>query len=443
MSISENDFGGGTEGSPDQGGTDRKWRRGGRRRRRRRGGGGGGGNGGGGNGGGGGDGGGNFPVEGPTEQAVGVLEYTKEGNGWLRQRINSYMPDTIPNGDVFVPSALIRQHRLQEGSEIVGQAGLPSRGPQRHTLAEVETVDGVDPEERRELPQFRHMTVVDPEPQFVLAPGSDENVSLRIVDLLCPIGYGTRGLVVAPPRSGKTVLMQQICHAVSEHYPDAHMMVLLIDERPEEATGWKRSVSGDNREVLVSTLDEGPKNHVAVSEMCLKRAQRLVETGKDVVILLDSITRLTRAYNSALGGRGGSTMSGGIGAKVLEIPKKFFGSARNCEEGGSLTILGTTLVDTGSRMDQVIFEEFKGTGNQELVLNRQLAERRIFPAIDIEMSGTRKEELLLGEEVTKRLYTLRRVLGRMNALDAMPLLIDRLMKTDTNQEFLDSFRLEE
>ena len=441
MSISEDDFGGGTEGSPDQGGPDRKWRRGGRRRRRRRGGGGGGGQGGGGQGGG--DGGGNFPVEGPTEEAVGVLEYTKEGNGWLRQKINSYMPDTIPNGDVFVPSALIRQHRLQEGSEILGQAGLPSRGPQRHTLAEVESVDGVDPEERREMAQFRHLTVVDPEPQFVLAPGSDENVSLRIVDLLCPIGFGTRGLVVAPPRSGKTVLMQQICHAISEHYPDAHMMVLLIDERPEEATGWKRSVSGDNREVLVSTLDEGPKHHVAVSEMCLKRAQRLVETGKDVVILLDSITRLTRAYNSALGGRGGATMSGGVGAKVLEIPKKFFGSARKCEEGGSLTILGTTLVDTGSRMDQVIFEEFKGTGNQELVLNRQLAERRIFPAIDIEMSGTRKEELLLGEEVTKRLYTLRRVLGRMNALDAMPLLIDRLMKTDTNQEFLDSFRLEE
>ncbi len=447
MSISDNDFGGGTEGSPDHGGPDRKWRRGGRRRRRRRGGGGGGGGGGGEGGGGGGGGGGgqggSFPVEGPTEQATGVLEYTKEGNGWLRQRINSYMPDSIPNGDVFVPSALIRQHRLQEGSEVVGQAGLPSRGPQRHTLAEVETVDGVDPEERRELQQFRHMTVIDPEPQFVLAPGSDENVSLRIVDLLCPVGFGTRGLVVAPPRSGKTVLMQQICHAISEHNPDVHMMVLLIDERPEEATGWKRSVSGENREVLVSTLDEGPKHHVAVSEMCLKRAQRLVETGKDVVILLDSITRLTRAYNSALGGRGGATMSGGVGAKVLEIPKKFFGSARKCEEGGSLTILGTTLVDTGSRMDQVIFEEFKGTGNQELVLNRQLAERRIFPAIDIELSGTRKEELLLGDEVTKRLYTLRRVLGRMNALDAMPLLIDRLMKTDTNQEFLDSFRLEE
>jgi transcription termination factor Rho len=220
-------------------------------------------------------------------------------------------------------------------------------------------------------------------------------------------------------------------------------MVLLIDERPEEATGWKRSVEGDHSEVLVSTLDEGPKHHIEVSEMCLKRAMRLVETGKDVVILLDSITRLTRAYNSFLGGRGGATMSGGIGAKVLEVPKKFFGSARNCEEGGSLTILGTTLVDTGSRMDQVIFEEFKGTGNMELVLNRQLAERRVFPAIDIELSGTRKEELLLGKDITQRLYTLRRVLARMNALDAMPLLIDRLEKTKSNKAFLDSFRLDD
>ncbi|MCA8948295.1 MAG: transcription termination factor Rho, partial [Planctomycetes bacterium] len=326
--------------------------------------------------------------------------------------------------------------------EIVGQAGLPNRGPQRYTLADVASVDGMDPEERREATTFRSLTVIDPEPQFVLAPG-DDDVSLRIVDLLCPIGYGQRGLVVAPPRSGKTVLMQKICNAISTRYPDIHMIVLLIDERPEEATGWRRSVEGENREVLVSTLDEGPKHHVAVSEMCLKRAQRLVETGRDVVILLDSITRLTRAYNSFMGGRGGGTMSGGLGSKVLEIPKKFFGSARKCEEGGSLTILATTLVDTGSRMDQVIFEEFKGTGNMELVLNRQLAERRIFPAIDIELSGTRKEELLLGPENTKRLYTLRRVLARMNALDAMPLLIDRLMKTDSNQEFLDSFRLED
>ncbi|HEX5050210.1 MAG TPA: transcription termination factor Rho [Planctomycetota bacterium] len=466
MSISENEFTAGMDPAPDHGGPERKRWRGGRRRRRRRGGGGGGGGGFGGNGGGnggggfGGNGGGGFGgaeggdargdsradaravVEGPTEEASGLLEYTKEGNGWLRKKQNSYMPDSIPNGDVFVPSALIRTHRLQEGSEIKGQAGMPSRGPQRLTLSTVEEVDAMPPDERRDLKAFRELTVIDPEPMFVLAPG-DDDISLRIVDLLCPLGRGQRGLVVAPPRSGKTVLMQKICHAIAEAYPEVHMMVLLIDERPEEATGWKRSVEGPNREVLVSTLDEGPKHHIAVSDVCLKRAQRLVETGRDVVILLDSITRLTRAYNSFLGGRGGGTMSGGLGAKVLEVPKKFFGSARNCEEGGSLTILATTLVDTGSRMDQVIFEEFKGTGNMELVLNRQLAERRIFPAIDIELSGTRKEELLLGADVTKRLYTLRRVLARMNALDAMPLLIDRLMKTDSNKEFLDSFRLEE
>ncbi|MCA8977413.1 MAG: transcription termination factor Rho [Planctomycetes bacterium] len=435
------------DSGPDGGGPDRKRWRGGRRRRRRRGGGGGGGGqgegGGGGGGGGGGNGGGPIGVvEGPTEEVTGVVEYTKEGNGWLRKKENSFMPDSIPNGDTFVPATLIRSLRLQEGSEIKGQAGLPNRGPQRFTLTEVETVDDVSAEERRDMRTFRDMTVIDPQPQFVLAPG-DDDVSLRVVDLLCPVGYGQRGLVVAPPRSGKTVLMQKICNAISTRYPDIHMMVLLIDERPEEATGWRRSVAGPNREVLVSTLDEGPKHHIAVSEMCLKRAQRLVETGRDVVILLDSITRLTRAYNSFLGGRGGGTMSGGLGSKVLEVPKKFFGAARKCEEGGSLTILATTLVETGSRMDQVIFEEFKGTGNMELVLNRQLAERRIFPAIDIELSGTRKEELLLGADTTKRLYTLRRVLARMNALDAMPLLIDRLMKTDSNQAFLDSFRLEE
>ncbi|MGE3174512.1 MAG: transcription termination factor Rho [Planctomycetota bacterium] len=381
-------------------------------------------------------------ADGPTEEVSGVLEYTKEGNGWLRQRRNHYQPDSIPNGDTFVPMSLIRAHRLQEGSEICGQAGIPNRGQQRMTLLAVESVDDLDPEDSRERVAFKDLTVIDPEPMLVLAP-EDDDVSLRIIDLLCPIGKGQRGLIVAPPRSGKTVLMQKVCHAIAKRYPEICMMVLLIDERPEEATGWKRSVEGENREVLVSTLDEGPKHHIEVAEMCLKRAMRLVETGKDVVILLDSITRLTRAYNSHLGGRGGATMSGGIGSKVLEMPKKFFGAARNCEEGGSLTILATTLVDTGSRMDQVIFEEFKGTGNMELVLNRQLAERRVFPAIDIEMSGTRKEELLLGKDTTQRLYTLRRVLARMNALDAMPLLIDRLMKTDSNQAFLDSFRLDD
>ena len=380
--------------------------------------------------------------EGPTEAAEGVVEYTKEGNGWLRQRRNSYLADSIPGGDVFVPISLIRSFRLQEGSTVLGRAGIPTRGQQRTTLMSVEAVDDMTPEESRERKLFKDLTVIDPQPMFVLAPG-DEDISLRIVDLLCPVGRGQRGLIVAPPRSGKTVLMQKICHAIAERYPEVYVMVLLIDERPEEATGWRRSVEGEHSEVLVSTLDEGPKHHIEVGEVCLRRAMRLVETGKDVVILLDSITRLTRAYNSFLGGRGGATMSGGIGAKVLEMPKKFFGSARNCEEGGSLTILATTLVDTGSRMDQVIFEEFKGTGNMELVLNRQLAERRIFPAIDIELSGTRKEELLLGKEITARLYTLRRVLARMNSLDAMPLLIDRLEKTRSNKEFLDSFRLDD
>jgi transcription termination factor Rho len=381
-------------------------------------------------------------VDGPTEPVCGVIELNKDGSGWLRRQDNDYLPDDNPNSDVYVPSVVVRQNRILEGSEIQGQAGLPKPGSNRAVLASVDTIDGMAPDASRERVAFKNLTVIDPQPQFVLEPG-DGDISLRIIDLLCPIGKGQRGLVVAPPRSGKTVLLQKMCHAISERYPEVYMMVLLIDERPEEATAWKRAVSGERREVLVSTLDEGPKHHIRVSEMALLRAQRLVESGKDVVILLDSITRLTRAYNAHLGGRGGATMSGGIGAKVLEVPKKFFGSARKCEEGGSLTILATTLVDTGSRMDQVIFEEFKGTGNMELVLNRQLAERRIFPAIDIGLSGTRKEELLLPPGVVQRLYTLRRVLARMPSLDAMPLLIDRLSKTKSNADFLNSFRVDE
>jgi len=381
-------------------------------------------------------------IEGPTEPVAGVLDLHNDNCGWLRQVKNNYLPAAEPDRDVNVPSGIIRLHRLVEGSEITGQAGVPNRGAQRLTLATVETVDGMEPEEAKERKTFKDLTVIDPTPQFVLEP-NEGDVSLRIVDLLCPVGKGQRGLIVAPPRSGKTVLLQKICNAIARRYPDVYLIVVLIDERPEEATGWRRSVEGKHSEVLVSTLDEGPKNHIRVGEIALKRAQRLVEAGKDVVILLDSITRFTRAYNSDLGGRGGATMSGGIGAKVLEHPKKFFGSARKCEEGGSLTILATTLVDTGSRMDQVIFEEFKGTGNMELVLNRQLAERRIFPAIDIELSGTRKEELLISPDKVNRIYTLRRVLARMNSLDAMPLLIDRLMKTKSNDEFLNSFRVDD
>jgi transcription termination factor Rho len=381
-------------------------------------------------------------IEGPTEVAEGVLEMNKDGSGWLRSVENDYLPDDNPNRDVYVPPSLVRQHRLIEGMDITGQAGQPKPGSARTVLATIEMIDGLPPEESAKRTAFKNLTVIDPEPQFVLEPG-DGDISLRVIDLLCPLGKGQRGLIVAPPRSGKTVLLQKICHAIAERYPEVYLIVLLIDERPEEATGWRRAVAGEHHEVLVSTLDEGPKHHIRVSEIALLRAQRLVETGKDVVILLDSITRLTRAYNSHMGGRGGGTMSGGLGSKVIEQPKKFFGSARNCEEGGSLTILATVLVDTGSRADQVIFEEFKGTGNMELVLNRQLAERRIFPAIDVEMSGTRKEELLLGKEITQRMYTLRRVLARMQALDAMPLLIDKLGKTSSNAEFLGSFRVEE
>jgi transcription termination factor Rho len=381
-------------------------------------------------------------IEGPTETVTGVLDLHKDNSGWLRKAKNNYLAAEEPDQDISVPPGIIKQHRLMCGSEITGQAGTPSRGSPRLTLATVETVDGLEPEVAKERTTFKDLTVIDPQPQFVLEPG-DGDVSLRIIDLLCPIGKGQRGLIVAPPRSGKTVLLQKICNAISRRYPEVYLIVVLIDERPEEATGWRRSVEGQHSEVLVSTLDEGPKHHIRVGEIALKRAQRLVETGKDVVILLDSITRLTRAYNSDLGGRGGATMSGGIGAKVLEHPKKFFGSARNCENSGSLTILATTLVDTGSRMDQVIFEEFKGTGNMELVLNRQLAERRIFPAIDIELSGTRKEEMLIGPDIVNRVYTLRRVLARMNNLDAMPLLIDRLLKTKSNKEFLNSFRVDE
>ena len=436
--------GDGDSGGPAAvGGGQKKWRK----RRRRRGGrsrGGGGGGGGGNSGGGGGGGGGEFVPEfdGDLETVDGVLEVHKDMTGWLRQARNMYLADEDGHGDVFVPASLVRRNRLLAGSHIKGEAGWPARGAQRLTLGEITEVDGMSAEDRKACSPFKDMVVIDPEPQLVLEPG-DGDISLRIVDLLCPIGRGQRGLIVAPPRSGKTVLMQKICNAVATRYPDIHMIVLLIDERPEEATGWKRAVEGPNREVLVSTLDEGPKHHVRVSEMAMKRAHRLVETGKDVVMLLDSITRLTRAYNSDMGGRGGHTMSGGIGAKVLEIPKKFFGSARNCEDGGSLAILATALVETGSRMDQVIFEEFKGTGNMELVLNRQLAERRIFPAIDIELSGTRKEENLLGPAISKSVVTLRRVLARMNALDAMPMLIDRMEKTDSNGDFINSFRVDD
>jgi transcription termination factor Rho len=329
---------------------------------------------------------------------------------------------------------------LQEGSEILGQVGEPRKNNQKPLLVAVDKVDGLTPEERVEMPKFKDLVSIDPEPMFILEPG-DGDISLRIMDLLTPIGRGQRGLLVAPPRTGKTVLLQKVSTAIATHYPDVHLMVLLIDERPEEATGWRRSV-GDKGTVLVSTLDELARNHVALSEIALQRALRLVEVGEDVVIVLDSITRLARAYNSEVK-NSGRILSGGVDSKTMEKPKKFFGSARNVEDGGSLTILGTALVETGSRMDQVIFEEFKGTGNMELVFSRALADRRIFPAMDIELSGTRKEEKLLGQGALSRVYTLRRVLNKMRGHEAMPLLIERLQKTDSNAEFLAAFKADD
>ncbi|MAE77473.1 MAG: transcription termination factor Rho [Planctomycetes bacterium] len=373
---------------------------------------------------------------GPTTPGAGILEIQNDGSGFLRFYENSYLAG---EGDYYVPPGLIKLHKLKAGSFVEGQVGDAKKPGQKPLLCEVDTVDGMKPEERAAMPDFGSLTVIDPQPQILLEPG-DGDVDLRVVDLLAPIGFGQRGLIVAPPRSGKTVLMQKIAHAVEANYPDAHLIVLLVDERPEEATGWRRSI--DRGEVLVSTLDEGPQNHVKLSEITLSRAQRLVEVGTDVVVVLDSITRMARAYNSTASGRGG-IMSGGLGAKVLEKPKKFLGSARKIEDGGSLTMLATTLIETGSRADTVIFEEFKGTGNMEIVLSRQLAERRIWPAIDIELSGTRKEELLMPDGVIDRIYTLRRVLAKMHSLDSMPLLLDKLLKTDSNAEFLASFKVKE
>ena len=375
--------------------------------------------------------------EGPTVEGGGILEIGNEGFGFLRQAKNNFLPG---EDDIYVPPGLINQFKLREGSEVVGQVGQPRRPGQKPLLVSLETVDGLSPEERMERPHFKELTSIDPEPMFVLEPGEGD-ISLRIMDLLTPIGKGQRGLLVAPPRTGKTVLLQKVASAIEQHYPEVELMVLLIDERPEEATGWRRSL-GEKGLVLCSTLDEMARNHVALSEIVLKRAHRLVECGRDVVIVLDSITRLARAYNAEIK-NSGRILTGGIDSRTMEKPKKFFGSARNVEEGGSLTILATALIETGSRMDQVIFEEFKGTGNMELVFSRTLADRRIFPAMDIELSGTRKEEKLLPAEALNRIYTLRRVLAKLRPHEAMPLLIDRLKKTKSNAEFLAAFKATE
>ncbi|HET6201857.1 MAG TPA: transcription termination factor Rho [Planctomycetota bacterium] len=373
------------------------------------------------------------------ELVSGMLEVQPEGFGVLRWQRFNFLPT---DRDLFVPVQLVRRYSLRDGSDIAGHVGPPRRPGQRTTLLDVTRVDGLDPEAARECLEFKKLTSIDPDFQYELgdAPleeGEPEgDISLRVLDLLTPIGRGQRGLIVSPPRAGKTILLQKIAQVMERKYPDVHLMILLVDERPEEGTYWRRATKG---EVFLSTLDQPTKNHIAIAEAVWRRARHLVERGKEVMVLLDSITRLARAYNHEV--NSGRIMSGGIDARTMERPKQLFGSARNTEEGGALTILGTALVDTGSRMDQVIYEEFKGTGNMELHLSRALADRRIFPAFDISMSGTRKEEKLFSSTRLKRVATLRRVLNRLKPIEAMELLIQKLSKSKDNDEFLKAFEL--
>ncbi|TAJ23324.1 MAG: transcription termination factor Rho, partial [Planctomycetota bacterium] len=312
------------------------------------------------------------------------------------------------------------------------------QGQHRWEVQHIERVDGKPPGEAKATPQFKKLVSIDPDFHYNVGDLSGD-VNLRVVDLICPVGRGQRGLIVAPPRTGKTILLQKFALAMQEHFPDVHVLVLLVDERPEEATEWQRIMT--KGQVFVSTNDEMPQNHVALAEAVWARCRRLVELGQEVFLVIDSITRLARAYNNTIGGDG-RTMSGGIDSRTMERPKQFFGSARNTESAGSLTILGTTLIETGSRMDQVIFEEFKGTGNMELVLSRKLADRRIFPAIDIQKSGTRKDEKLFGARRLHLVNTLRRVLNRMNFIEAMELLAVKLEQFKSNDEFLKRFEVD-
>ena len=363
---------------------------------------------------------------------TGMFIMEKGDYGALRREAAGYRQS---KEDIFVPQHLINKYQLSEGSMITGPV---SRGQKhKYQLADVREVDGEEPGKWKHLTPFRSLTSIDPDFHYAVGDALD-NVSMRIVDLLCPIGRGQRGLIVAPPRTGKTTLMREFAAGIEKAYPDVHLMIVLVDERPEEATEWRRSV--ERAQLYVSTSDETSKIHIQTAEAAWKRACRLVEMGEEVIMLLDSITRLARAYNSQASS--GRTMSGGLDSRAMERPRKLFGSARNTVEAGSLTILGTTLVQTGSRMDQMVFEEFKGTGNMELVLSRKLADRRIFPAIDVEKAGTRKEEKLFGARRVKLIHTLRRVLLRMNFIEAMELLIDRLCEVEKTDDFLKRFEVD-
>ena len=360
----------------------------------------------------------------------GVLEILPDGFGFLRSPDYNYLPGP---DDIYVSPSQIRKFDLRTGDTVSGQIRPPKEGERYFALIKVEAINFEHPAEARNKIFFDNLTPIYPNERLKMETATD-NLTGRVLDLLSPIGKGQRGLIVAAPRTGKTMLMQAIANSITTNHPEVYLIVLLIDERPEEVTDMRRSVDG---EVISSTFDEPATRHVQVAEMVIEKAKRLVEYQKDVVIVLDSITRLARAYNTIVP-PSGKVLSGGIDSNALQRPKRFFGSARNIEEGGSLTIIATALVDTGSRMDDVIFEEFKGTGNMEINLDRKLVERRIFPAIDINKSGTRKEELLIPKDELNRVWVLRKVLNPLSPVEAMELLLDKLRKTPTNKDFLES-----
>ena len=372
---------------------------------------------------------------GETIVADGVLEVLPDGFGFLRAPDSSY---TASTDDIYISPSQIRRFNLHTGDMIEGEVRTPKDGERYFALNKLDKVNDGAPEANKHKVMFENLTPLFPREQFKLERDikGEENLTSRIVDIIAPIGKGQRALLVAPPKSGKTVMMQNIAHAITANYPEVVMMVLLVDERPEEVTEMQRSVRG---EVISSTFDEPAARHVHVAEMVIERAKRLVELGKDVVILLDSITRLARAYNNVLPSSG-KVLTGGVDANALQRPKRFFGAARKIEEGGSLTIIGTALIDTGSRMDEVIFEEFKGTGNCEIHLDRRLYEKRVFPAIHLNRSGTRKEELLLAPEILQKSRILRQFMYNMDEIESMELMLKNMKATKNNHEFFDLMR---
>ncbi|MDR0677005.1 MAG: transcription termination factor Rho [Elusimicrobiota bacterium] len=364
----------------------------------------------------------------------GILEILPDGFGFLRSPNYNYLPG---QDDIYIAPSQIKRFSLRKGDTILGQIRPPKEGERFFALLQIDSVNGADPNSIKHRVFFDNLTPLYPEEKINLETHKNE-ISMRIMDFVSPIGKGQRGLIVAPPRTGKTILLQKIANSITENHPEIILIVLLIDERPEEVTDMQRSVKG---EVIASTFDEPCERHVQVAEMVIEKSKRLVEHKKDVVILLDSITRLARAYNATTPSSG-RVLSGGIDSNALQRPKRFFGAARNVEEGGSLTILATALVDTGSRMDDVIFEEFKGTGNMELCLDRKMVDKRIFPSIDILRSGTRKEELLLTTDELNKTWVLRKVISSLNTIEAMEILVDKMRATKTNKDFLKSMELE-